>query len=156
MPEHSREEFCLSCRKPFISKNKDNGKSRHWTKCCSRECAGKLAFRGGPAASRRRRRYGMEPDEYAARLFAQEDKCALCRCKAEYPLYVDHDHRTKLNRSLLCARCNNAVGVFDELTWDEVLLYWGYSHHHDEGMGLAMQIAAQWEQAPVADATGEP
>lgn len=136
MNEHSKSAFCIACGKEFTSHNKDNGKSRHWTKCCSRECAGRLAFRGGPVASRRRRRYGMEPEEYARLMQAQRGACALCRRVMDYPLYVDHDHRTKKNRSLLCARCNTAVGVFDELNWSEVGTYWGYSHYHDEGVQL--------------------
>lgn len=80
----------------------------------------------------------MEPEEYESRLRAQEGRCALCRKEARYPLYVDHDHDTGKTRSLLCALCNNAVGVFDRLTWDEVLVFWGYTHHHDEGVALAI------------------
>lgn len=99
-------------------------------------------------ASRRRRRYGMEPDEYAIRLAAQRGSCALCRQVVPYGLYVDHDHRTKRNRSLLCARCNNAVSVFDELTWSEVLTYWGYTHFHDEGVELALNYAAYGQVDP--------
>lgn len=147
--EYTARTFCIACGTEFVSRYKNNGKSRHWTKCCSRECAGKLAFRGGPIASRRRRRYGMEPDEYSARLKGQHGACALCRQPQPYDLYVDHDHRTKKNRSLLCARCNNSVGVFDELTWDEVLIFWGYSHFHDEGIQLAQEALSQEWDVPV-------
>lgn len=68
----------------------------------------------------------------------QGGACALCREAPDYELYVDHDHETGKVRSLLCAKCNNAVGVFDRLSWDQVLIHWGYAHHHDEGMELAI------------------
>jgi hypothetical protein len=76
-------------------------------------------------------------------LAEQGGKCALCRTKPDYQLYVDHNHETKKVRSLLCARCNTAVGVFDALTWDEVLIFWGYSRYHDEGKELTYLALGQ-------------
>jgi hypothetical protein len=82
----------------------------------------------------------MEPEEYQALLDEQGGVCAICLEKPPYDLYVDHDHTTKENRSLLCARCNTAVGVFDRLSWDDVLLFWGYSQHHADGKRLAQLL----------------
>lgn len=139
------KRFCAGCGAEFQSRNR--GRDRGWTRFCSNTCRGKTeGFKGGPAASRRRRRYGMEPVEYEARLTAQGGRCALCRAEPkDYPLYVDHDHETKKNRSLLCARCNQAVGVFDWLSWEDVLTYWGYTHFHDEGIELAARLVAAME-----------
>lgn len=129
-------KFCVGCGTSFESRNR--GAGRGWTRFCSNGCRAKTeGFKGGPSASRLRRRYGMELNEYEARLNAQGGRCALCRANVGYTLYVDHNHETKQNRSLLCARCNSAVGVFDWLTWDSVLVYWGYTHFHNEGIALA-------------------
>jgi hypothetical protein len=92
----------------------------------------------------------MEPDEFECRLSEQDNKCGLCRVEftEEHNIYVDHDHVTKKNRSLLCPRCNTAVGVFDRLSWDEVLLYWGYAKFHGEGIDLAKLLGGSGEYFP--------
>jgi len=124
---HSREALCATCGKPFISRNKDNGKERHWTKCCSRECAGKIHYKGGQSASARRRRYGLEPADYDRLLRAQGGGCLLCGAKPHYPLYVDHHHDSGRVRGLLCARCNTAVGYLETTTWEDILRYRDYA-----------------------------
>lgn len=140
----TKEAFCAGCGAVFASRNR--GGNRGWTRFCSNTCRGRtISYKGGPDASRRRRRYGLEPEQYEAMLREQGGRCALCRGKPEYTLYVDHDHESKAVRSLLCAGCNAAVGVFDRLTWDEVLIYWGYSNHHAEGMELAWRWFAALE-----------
>ena len=65
--------------------------------------------------SRRRRSYGLEPEQYAALLEDQHGTCAVCR---EQPtgrgLHVDHDHETGEIRGLLCHNCNTALGLFKD------------------------------------------
>jgi hypothetical protein len=56
-----------------------------------------------------RDRYGLTPDELAARVAAQEGKCAICRTSTE-KLVVDHNHTTDAIRALLCNGCNLAIG----------------------------------------------
>lgn len=71
--------------------------------------------------SRRRRRYGIEPDEYIWLWHEQNGKCAICK-EPETSLYrgnvrslaVDHDHTTGKIRSLLCNSCNNGLGRFKD------------------------------------------
>lgn len=64
-------------------------------------------------------RYGITLEAYAALLAVQEGRCAICR--ADQPggrwnknFFVDHDHRTKMVRGLLCHNCNAGVGHFFE------------------------------------------
>ncbi|HEX5508926.1 MAG TPA: endonuclease VII domain-containing protein [Pseudolabrys sp.] len=70
-----------------------------------------------------RRRYGINLEQYNAMLAAQNGVCAICK-KSETSfdaktggirrLSVDHCHRTKKVRSLLCFRCNSVIGRIEE------------------------------------------
>ena len=51
---------------------------------------------------------------YEEMLAAQGGGCAICGEEAEGSLHVDHDHVTGKVRGLLCVRCNNALGQFQE------------------------------------------
>jgi len=57
--------------------------------------------------------YGMSLADYMAREAQQCDRCAICmkhRDKLRRRLYVDHCHRTRKVRGLLCSRCNLLLG----------------------------------------------
>jgi hypothetical protein len=69
----------------------------------------------------RLKRYGLTAAEYAARLYAQNNCCALCDKEVSEqirPLAVDHDHDCcpgretcgKCVRDLLCDSCNLMLG----------------------------------------------
>jgi hypothetical protein len=62
-----------------------------------------------------KRKYGLTPQQYDEMLAAQGGVCFICRDKpGDLPLHVDHDHVTGEVRALLCIRCNNALGLFQE------------------------------------------
>jgi hypothetical protein len=62
-----------------------------------------------------KRKYGITLEQYDAMLAAQGGVCAICSEKpGDLTLHVDHDHTTGAVRSLLCIRCNNALGLFQE------------------------------------------
>lgn len=67
-------------------------------------------------ASHLRRKYGLSPADYRRMLVSQGGVCAICRQPppSETSLHVDHDHETNEIRGLLCFRCNNALGDFDD------------------------------------------
>lgn len=59
------------------------------------------------------RRFGLTPPDYARILLSQNGACAICRrVPTNHALHVDHDHRTKEIRGLLCHRCNRGLGYF--------------------------------------------
>jgi hypothetical protein len=68
-------------------------------------------------------RYGITESDYNAILKKQGGICAICYF-APRPgtrrLAVDHDHRTKVVRGLLCSRCNRGLAWWrDNPTWLE-------------------------------------
>ena len=59
-------------------------------------------------------RYGMTGVDYQKRLIKQGHKCAICRKKPEKKLFIDHCHKTKEVRGLLCHHCNSGLGMFKD------------------------------------------
>ena len=63
-------------------------------------------------------KYGINSIIYDEMLIKQNYKCDICKKSVEAlqrVLYVDHDHKTGAVRSLLCARCNLIVGLFENI-----------------------------------------
>jgi hypothetical protein len=63
-----------------------------------------------------KRKYGITLEEYDEMLVRQDGRCAICRCepRPDISLHVDHDHGSGAIRSLLCFRCNVAIGLIAE------------------------------------------
>ncbi len=60
------------------------------------------------------KRYGLTIEQYEDMRKKQDNVCALCKKSPKYRrLCVDHDHRTKVVRGLLCDGCNWAVGAVE-------------------------------------------
>lgn len=65
--------------------------------------------------------YGISKHDFYFLLKKQKHKCSICGYK-QYPYdkkwpCVDHDHKTKRIRGLLCAMCNKGIGFFkDDIT----------------------------------------
>ena len=94
---------------------------RHWCRDCSRAYLKTYwAKRGDRSAYNRRQFYGLSESDYQALKAAQGGVCAICLTAPEdvktrwKVLVVDHDHRTGQVRGLLCAHCNQAIGLFRE------------------------------------------
>ena len=68
-------------------------------------------------ARKRLARYGLTPETYAELLTHQQEGCAICGKKGR--LHIDHNHKTKVVRGVLCENCNRGVGMFQE---DPVLM----------------------------------
>lgn len=63
-------------------------------------------------ANQRRRKYGLEPEEYDAMVAARVGRCDICGEQPDGALCVDHDHGTGQVRGLLCQDCNKGLGCF--------------------------------------------
>ncbi len=65
--------------------------------------------------SRLRRHYGIPPEQFDEMYETQDGKCAICKGELLWQtngLHVDHDHKTRWVRGLLCGRCNLGIGQF--------------------------------------------
>lgn len=60
-------------------------------------------------------KYSLPLAEYEGMLLRQSGACLICLSN-EKKLVVDHCHRTKKVRGLLCAQCNSALGFLKENT----------------------------------------
>jgi hypothetical protein len=81
------------------------------------------------------RRFGLTLAEYEAKLAGQNGACAICGRTTDVRgrrFAVDHDHQTGKIRGLLCFRCNNGLGCYDD---NELLLLRAlkYLREHRDG-----------------------
>lgn len=85
---------------------------------------GRRTYKMTPEAQRHyglKRHYGIDLEHYQKMLLDQSGVCAICK-KPETsvvngkikPLAVDHCHNSEKIRGLLCARCNQAIGLLNE------------------------------------------
>jgi hypothetical protein len=65
-------------------------------------------------------RYGITVADYDKKFEAQGGLCAVCRRPPPlhnlktFALGLDHDHKTLVNRGLLCQNCNAGLGMFGD------------------------------------------
>jgi hypothetical protein len=65
-----------------------------------------------------RAQYNITLDDFNAMLEAQKGVCYICKevCASGRQLCVDHDHKKKIVRGLLCVNCNRGIGNFRDDT----------------------------------------
>lgn len=66
------------------------------------------------AVRARLKKHRMTQQEHNARLREQRNRCAICRKKFIKTPHIDHNHKTKKNRGLLCDDCNLGLGRFKD------------------------------------------
>jgi len=62
------------------------------------------------------KKYKITLDDYNVILKSQREVCAMCKkhCISGKSLAVDHCHKTKIVRGLLCCNCNRAIGLLKD------------------------------------------
>lgn len=79
-------------------------------------------------------RYGTTRPEVLRAILRQQGRCAVCGEPSKYKrLNIDHCHRRRRFRGLLCNRCNVAMGVVDNSELLEALV--AYKAEFEEKMG---------------------
>lgn len=60
--------------------------------------------------------YGLSPTAHVEMLGRQDFKCALIHCNGKVDIYspIDHDHKTRKARGILCKGHNLALGIFEK------------------------------------------
>lgn len=64
----------------------------------------------------RKSNYGVTQEWFDDRLKRQKNRCAVCLHSFVDTPHVDHCHKTKKNRGLLCVDCNLGLGRFKDST----------------------------------------
>ena len=97
----SHKQYCRSCYRDY---------SAEWAKANPERVRSKMRRHD------LRRNYGITPEEWDAMLAAQGGTCAICQCVPGRGrrFHVDHCHSSGKVRSLLCNRCNVAIGMAGE------------------------------------------
>lgn len=116
---------CNRCEevKNFSEFNKDKSKLDGYRYCC-KNCHQQWAKLHPQKAKdlRLRKKFGISLNEYNQMYLDQNSVCALCG-RASYSkhrsgkiksLAVDHCHKTKKVRGLLCDQCNRGLGLFKD------------------------------------------
>ena len=103
----NNEKYCSKCKKfkPIsrfkIRKNKLQSQCKD---CDSKE------------SKARYRSHHITEIEFNNLIIIQENKCSICNneFKSKRYTFIDHNHKTGKNRSLLCPRCNTLLGLCNE------------------------------------------
>lgn len=135
---HDREKgqhrnFCHECEKAWIRKYhkspQGKEKRKEWVDQNKEKIEEyKEVYRNDPKRTAKSKVYhrkyrlmnefGLTPDDYDEILKKQQGRCAVCRTDRFHSrrktLAVDHDHVTNKVRGLLCRRCNQAIGAFED------------------------------------------
>ena len=59
-------------------------------------------------------KFALTPEQFELMRIAQDNKCAICQNEFIETPDIDHNHKTNKVRKLLCARCNKAIGAFED------------------------------------------
>ncbi len=91
------------------------------------------------------RKYGITIEQYDELLASQGGCCAICgrEPRPDISLHLDHDHESGQLRGILCFRCNNALGDFD----DDLTLLRGAIRYLESFQPVADEVAFIRERA---------
>ena len=114
-------KYCYACKTEkeescfYTNRSKNDGFASE-CKVCSRLKALKYHHSNSIKVKNgnRKRRYGIDNNQYDALLISQNGKCAICKIAAEESskkqLFIDHCHSSGKVRGLLCHHCNLVIG----------------------------------------------
>ena len=79
--------------------------------------------------------YNLTPEEYNNLIIYQNNMCSICgkTFKIDDKICIDHNHKTKKLRGLLCDNCNKGLGHFKDSTsiLENAILYLNKSKFQD-------------------------
>lgn len=105
---YGRDKICAVC----------SAYQSYWSKRDKRLAEKKQTYQRDRLSIRQRQRdgkYKLVSGQYDLLYKKQDGRCAICfGSQAHRPLSVDHCHKTKTVRGLLCDQCNLALGKFKD------------------------------------------
>ena len=120
MPKHCagcQEEITETNQKLVWSGTKNRRKivAPKCKKCYCKDVLDRRKRKYGPQANaiiHLKTRYNLTMEQYEQFLIAHNNQCDIC--KSPKILHIDHDHDTGRIRGLLCNKCNQGIGLFNE------------------------------------------
>lgn len=85
--------------------------------------------------------YGITQADYERMYAEQEGKCAVCLKQRKKKMDVDHDHKTKKVRGLVCRSCNLIMGLVHE-NYDVLLRAGQYLMRHSDHVNGIIRLKA--------------
>lgn len=87
-----------------------------------------------------KKEYGITKDDFFLMKKSQHSKCSICSTDLnEKNTHIDHCHKTGKVRSLLCSRCNQAIGLLDE-DLQKIQKAADYIRSHDATEGISNSL----------------
>jgi len=76
----------------------------------------KICHKNDDLKRARKRKYGITHSEFLALIQQQKNSCAICfqQLKGGIKTHLDHCHRTKKIRGVLCNNCNRGIGYLQD------------------------------------------
>ena len=121
------EKQCLGCKEiKSLNEFRYHSRNKNFISRC-KECAKKERkayieknreqYLVAQSFSKLKQTYGITKEEYDNRIKNQRGKCAICSSETPQQknikrFSVDHCHKTKQIRGLLCSPCNRGLGCF--------------------------------------------
>lgn len=130
----AKHAWCRDCTKAYNRQRKIQDRDKLNAQKLQWQSANPKKRHAGQMKSK----FGLQVGEYDKMLAAQNGVCAICKLPEEVPsrwgtiksLAVDHSHITGEVRSLLCQKCNQALGLMRE-DFDAVLSLAKYIQRHN-------------------------
>ena len=104
------ELTCQTCKKLYEAKRVDG-------KYCSQYCRShRYRQRVQPLTNKRTGawRYGITLEEYLELDAKRDMPCEICGKTDIKGLHIDHDHKSKQIRGMICRMCNHALGMLGD------------------------------------------
>lgn len=131
-----KKKRCTQCRKlkpiktGFHFSARASDRRASWCKRCTNTVA-RVRHRRNNTPEQKRRwllksRYNLTPAEFDTMLKKQRGRCAICRDVPKRKC-IDHHHKTKKVRGILCHRCNVGIALLDNAKlFGRILKYLGW------------------------------
>lgn len=103
------------CGEEFIAKRKDHIHCHPY--CSQKYNPNKPIWDAKRREWKLKKNYGISVEDYNAMFIAQEGRCKICKrhqTELKKNLHVDHKHSDGTVRSLLCQKCNHAIGLLND------------------------------------------